>query len=207
MSTGVLEIISDKLGELDKTNKIRVMDYYKGREFLEVEKTTALLSKETFFDEYSSRRELDFYKEIDSSEKIFDEKDNLSNETNIIQFPLNRPLDKYITSKSFHGVVDEIYDNFFKASLVDELNERYVVEIEKSKLHKEDLDLLNVGALFYWNIGKIIDAISQNQQNDSFIRFRRIPVWSEKKIRELNIEVDELSKGLLKETTNESKAG
>ncbi len=51
-----------------------------------------------------------------------------------------------------------------------------VEEILLSEISDEDLQLIDVGAVFYWNIGYQTNP-SGSRTRSSIIRFRRLPVW------------------------------
>ena len=51
-------------------------------------------------------------------------------------------------------------------------------EILKSEISDEDLSYIELGAVFYWNIGYHVDSSGQRRRA-SVIRFRRLPVWKE----------------------------
>jgi hypothetical protein len=56
-----------------------------------------------------------------------------------------------------------------------------IAEIPIEEISSSDHDLLREGAVFYWTIG-YRDSTSGQRERISIIRFRRLPMWTEKEI-------------------------
>lgn len=82
--------------------------------------------------------------------------------------------------QKWEGVIEEIYADCFIARLTDLTygGADEEVELQLSEINQEDMNLLKVGAIFYWSIGH---ELSKGQMRKiSFIRFRRLPPWNPK---------------------------
>jgi hypothetical protein len=77
------------------------------------------------------------------------------------------------------GHVTIINKNTFKAQLTD-LNDPTTYEVgefEISEVPPEDLELLSLGAAFYWSVGQA--NVNGQVEKKSLIRFQRMKPWSE----------------------------
>lgn len=104
---------------------------------------------------------------------------------NIIQLSpkiIPKEQDPFISLQKWEGTVIEINKEFFTARLVNLTckapDEEAEIGIEE--ISHEDVNLLKPGAIFYWNIG--YNDKPSGRLRVSLIRFRRLPVWSEKEI-------------------------
>ncbi len=85
--------------------------------------------------------------------------------------------------QKWRGVVLEVSDESFLARLVDMESPApdEEAEILKREISDEDLQLIEPGAVFYWNIGYQVDPSGQRKRA-SVIRFRRLPIWTPKEL-------------------------
>jgi len=90
--------------------------------------------------------------------------------------------------QKWEGVVLDIQDDVFLARLVDlgGLGPDEEAEIYREEVSRDDLDLLEPGAVFYWNIGYRTSPAGQRTRA-SEIRFRRLPVWTAEEIEAARI--------------------
>lgn len=97
--------------------------------------------------------------------------------------PRTHRQDYFLTLQKWEGVVLEVREDFFLARLVDLTQQSPDEEAEFpiEEVSQEDLDLLQPGAVFYWNIG-YLDKRSGQRTRASVIRFRRLPVWTQEEI-------------------------
>lgn len=86
----------------------------------------------------------------------------------------------FTNSHKWLGLVVSINEKTFQAKLEDSSNQgtHEYGEFEKSDVSKEDLELLTVGAVFYWSVGK--EYRNGQITKESIIRFQRLPNWSVK---------------------------
>jgi len=72
-----------------------------------------------------------------------------------------------------------VFDEYFLARLVDmeSPSPDEEADILKKEISDEDLQLIEPGAVFYWNIGYQVDPSGQRKRA-SVIRFRRLPIWT-----------------------------
>lgn len=143
-----------------------------------------------------------FYKEILSEnssdlEKVVDKDFNPDNELVSkgfhLKFPLQRSIlkiTKYSTSlQKWIGHVLDI-DEFSFTARIDELNRTNDIyetaEFNKSEISSEDLKLLEIGAIFYWNVGYSVE--NGQKKKESIVMFKRDREWSED---DFNLAIDQ----------------
>ena len=85
----------------------------------------------------------------------------------------------------WRGVVLKIYKDCFLGRLVDQDGNSpdEEAEILLSEISDEDLQLIDIGAVFYWSIGYQTNP-SGSRIRSSIIRFRRLPVWRSEELSE-----------------------
>ncbi|NOX62147.1 MAG: hypothetical protein GXP42_09420 [Chloroflexi bacterium] len=90
--------------------------------------------------------------------------------------------DSFKAIQKWEGYVIEVYEDTFLARLIpivgegtDQNAEIYIEEVEPA-----DRVLIEPGAVFYWSIG-YLDKPS-GRHRDSYIRFRRLPAWSQREL-------------------------
>jgi len=115
---------------------------------------------------------------------------NIANNTNqhrdspVVWYPfkLHRQT-RFESLQKWRGVVLEVSDEYFLARLVDMESPApdEEAEILKREISDEDLQLIELGAVFYWNIGYQVDPSGQRKRA-SVIRFRRLPIWMPKEL-------------------------
>jgi hypothetical protein len=74
----------------------------------------------------------------------------------------------------WEGLVEEIFSTYFTARVKSQGNPEEFAEIYTSQISKYDLDLFEVGAVFYWSIG-YHEAVDSQRRKESIIRIRRLP--------------------------------
>ena len=96
-------------------------------------------------------------------------------------FSLRKPsyLKSYFSpSQRWIGQVIKLYETGFTAKLED-INQHDTYEIgefEKKEVSNEDIELLSLGAIFYWSIGYAV--INGQVIKQSLIRFQRVSEWT-----------------------------
>jgi hypothetical protein len=86
--------------------------------------------------------------------------------------------DAFVSLQSWEGIVTRVLEDAFVARLYDKSGKMPVEEAEFPLGDvSEDEDLIQEGAVFYWNIGYMIKP-SRQRIRASIIRFRRLPAWS-----------------------------
>ncbi|MEA1897305.1 MAG: hypothetical protein U9N53_06530 [Bacteroidota bacterium] len=95
----------------------------------------------------------------------------------------SRPLDDFFSLQKYEGIVTEIKENSFWARLINLTNKTYDEEAEfpLEEVTEEDKKLVDLGAIFYWNIGCLVLTGGQ-RIGAQLIRFRRLPTWSKGEI-------------------------
>ncbi len=98
-------------------------------------------------------------------------------------------IDHSISLQKWEGVVKNILKDSFIADLngiplfkynnTVDVNEQ--AEIYKSEIDDNDLELLKIGSIFYWNIGYLNSPSGRKRFSE--IRFKRLPEWTEQDIR------------------------
>lgn len=91
--------------------------------------------------------------------------------------------DTFRALQRWEGVVLECRDESFLARLTDLTEEGPTEEVELSlsDVPREDLDLVELGAVFYWSIG-YRDEVGGGRSRSSTLRFRRLPLWSKQEL-------------------------
>ena len=106
---------------------------------------------------------------------------------------ISRRANYFTSLQKWEGTVLEISKDAFLGRLVDQTNPGADEEAEFSlaEISEEDKELLAPGAVFYWNIG-YNDSPSGQRTRVSVIRFRRLPAWSEREIRDAKQKAEQL---------------
>jgi len=92
------------------------------------------------------------------------------------------------------GIVLSINGDYFTARLTDLIKDAVdeVADFPFDEISDDDRALLEVGAVFYWNIGFRLLPSGQKERS-SLIRFRRLPAWHRTEIQKAYKEADELA--------------
>lgn len=99
-------------------------------------------------------------------------------------FPSKPQQSVFSSLQKWEGVVLQVTLECIIARLVDLTQpgaSEEEAEIPLNELSEEDRDLIQPGAVFYWNIG-YLDSQSGQRTRVSIIRFRRLPAWTRKEI-------------------------
>jgi hypothetical protein len=97
-----------------------------------------------------------------------------------------KPASSFVSLQKWEGVVTEVNDYSFSATLCD-LNEDGAEEIAEfpfEEISADDLNLVKPGGIFSWNIG-YYDHKSGQRYRTSLIRFRRLPAWTKTEIERI----------------------
>lgn len=134
----------------------------------------------------------DYFLSTDDKENYIKEKsivDKLLDQNSVSIFPYkvyamisNGKQVPFETLQKWEGYVTNIKKDSFIATLIDLKNQvpDEEVEIGFEEIAKEDMELVKLGAVFYWNIG--YHERHSGRERSSIIRFRRLPVWSQDEI-------------------------
>lgn len=127
---------------------------------------------------------------VNSTYIDIDDKSNLlqkeTPESPIVWYPFKSQRATLFTSLiKWRGVVLKIYEDCFLCRLVDQDGNSpdEEAEILLSEISDEDLQLIDIGAVFYWSIGYQTNR-SGTRSRSSIIRFRRLPVWKSEELSE-----------------------
>lgn len=105
---------------------------------------------------------------------------------------------RFISLQKWEGYVTEIdvRENTFTAKLIDLLDNRNVeiAEFYLEEVEEEDRKMIELGAVFYWNIGYY--EAPDGRHRTSLIRFRRMPGWREQDIQSAKKIADNISSQL-----------
>lgn len=87
--------------------------------------------------------------------------------------------EKFTSLQKWEGYVIEKKEDSFTARLINRTKDspEEIAEFDLNEVDKEDLNLVESGAVFYWNIG-YLDRKSGGRRRISEIRIRRLPAWS-----------------------------
>ncbi|MEO0250327.1 MAG: hypothetical protein ABIN58_12550 [candidate division WOR-3 bacterium] len=102
----------------------------------------------------------------------------------LVFFPDRRfRQDAFVSLQSWEGTVMRVLNESFAARLVDRSGKTHDEEAEfpLSEVSDDDRELIQEGAVFYWNIGYIIKPSGQKIRA-SIVRFRRLPAWTKSEI-------------------------
>ncbi|MBI5478903.1 MAG: hypothetical protein HY906_08610 [Deltaproteobacteria bacterium] len=106
-----------------------------------------------------------------------------------------RPPSGYQLLQQWEGVVNEVHGHEFTARLRDVVapaNPEKQATFELEQVHREDLALVQQGAVFYWTVGYRIEPHGQKKL-ESLIHFQRLPAWTRSELtraRQLAAEFD-----------------
>ena len=128
----------------------------------------------------SSQTEIDVY-EADSDS--FDINQSFLPPQFPVPFSSHSFTDSFKAIQKWEGYVIEVYEETFLARLVpivgegsDQEAEIYIEEVDPA-----DRVLIAPGSVFYWSIG-YLDKPS-GRHRDSYIRFRRLPAWTQRELK------------------------
>ncbi|TKB67655.1 MAG: hypothetical protein E8D47_03640 [Nitrospira sp.] len=100
-------------------------------------------------------------------------------------FPKALPIqeDHFRSLQSWEGVVETATSEGFTARLWDRAKKSpdQIAEFPIEEVSTADRDLVQPGAIFYWDIGYSEDKTGQRMRA-SLIRLRRLPAWTRKEI-------------------------
>lgn len=103
--------------------------------------------------------------------------------------------DKFLSLQKWEGVVTKVGEDHFSArlmNLTETAQEEEAIFPISEISSDDDLKLLRVGAVFYWNIGYYVRA-KGTRIRSSVIRFRRLPMWTESILKAAQKEADRLN--------------
>lgn len=106
------------------------------------------------------------------------------------------PQAEFQVLQQWEGEVTAISRDRFTAIIRDRTNRSQPdeeVELPVEEVSPDDRALLELGAVFYWNIGRERTAYGQVKRV-SEIRFRRLPMWTKQDLRAIESEAKELRK-------------
>ena len=88
------------------------------------------------------------------------------------------------------NITTKLGDQGFRARLVEVAGPAMEGEFSLEEVSDDDRELVRVGAEFYWNFG-YVERCGQRSR-ESFLRFRRLPAWSQSQIDCAEAEADHL---------------
>lgn len=103
----------------------------------------------------------------------------------MVRGPAVELRDKFISFHKWEGIVTKIRRDSFYAKLTSLFSDDADEEAEFSleEIPADDRPLLQVGSVFYWNVG-YHDSSTGQRSRSSIIRFRRLPVWTKRDIED-----------------------
>jgi hypothetical protein len=103
----------------------------------------------------------------------------------MVRGPAVKLRDKFISFHKWEGIVTKIQGDSFYAKLTSLFSDDPDEEAEFSleEIPADDRPLLQVGSVFYWNVGYHDSSMGQRSRS-SIIRFRRLPVWTKRDIED-----------------------
>lgn len=108
-------------------------------------------------------------------------------------------LDNFVSLQKWEGYVLKVLDDNYilvrLVNLTDPGQPDEEAEIPIQELSFEDHELIEPGAVFYWNIG-YLDRTSGQRERNSVIRFRRLPRWEAEDIEKAKVEAKRIRKKL-----------
>ena len=108
-------------------------------------------------------------------------------------------LDNFVSLQKWEGYVLKVLDDNYilvrLVNLTDPGQPDEEAEIPIQELSFEDHELIEPGAVFYWNIG-YMDRTSGQRERNSVIRFRRLPRWEAEDIEKAKVEAKRIRKKL-----------
>lgn len=102
-----------------------------------------------------------------------------------------------LTFQKWQGIVKNISKETFVAQLTDLLLDvpEEQAEFFRSDIQDDDKELLSEGAVFYWCIGYLISPSNQIRRT-SFLRFQRLPLYSQESIEITARKVKDVQNGI-----------
>jgi hypothetical protein len=105
-----------------------------------------------------------------------------------------RRTSRQIISHHWECTVEAIGEDEFVAtlrSLRDHADSEKEAQIPLDEVSLDDMELLEVGAVFYWTIGYETSPAG-TRRRFSQIKFRRLPAWTKKDLARVDEKADEL---------------
>jgi len=127
---------------------------------------------------------------------FFDQNNALVNQRRVEKAPKVTKVEHFEVLKKFECAVTNIdlENREFTAKVKSlDLSDRqdYEADFDIDEVSDDDLDLLKIGSVFYWHIGRYRNA-QGTKSNVSEITFRRLPTWSKSRISKIGAIVDKL---------------
>lgn len=130
-------------------------------------------------------------------------KNNFQIPSNIISKPTSKYRNYIYNSQNWIGHVIELFDDSFTAKLIDKYDPTTyeIAQFETAEVSDDDIELLKLGAVFYWFVG------FANQDGrvfkQSLVKFKRALDLSVSEFDSIKDKVDELSDTLIWDLTTD----
>ena len=138
---------------------------------------------------------------LDHFSLILESTPSFKKEEPVLKFLTKEQEGHSLTFQKWKGIVKEVLENTFIAHITDlsykEPNDLKVpdekAEFDQTDISNDDKELLSVGAVFYWCIGYTISTSGQHRRT-SFLRFQRLPIYSQETIKKITTKVSAIQK-------------
>lgn len=111
--------------------------------------------------------------------------------------PLAPQLDHFQPLQSWEGIVNSVEKHAFSTTLKDRFKKSpdQVAEFPLEEVSSVDRELVQPGAIFYWDIGYSEDKTGQRIRA-SLIKFRRLPAWTTREIENAKRDASKMRENL-----------
>ncbi len=101
-----------------------------------------------------------------------------------IPVPYRPPFQRFKVLQQWEGCVIEILNDSFVGRIADRTEGETIEEAEfdLEEISDDDRSLVEIGAIFYWNIGYLEKSSGRTRVSE--IRFRRLPAWTQVELEE-----------------------
>ena len=119
---------------------------------------------------------------------------NALKESIVVRNGVEEPVPTTKLLGQWEGYVLSTDGEAFTARLIDTMGNDpdYEAEFEIESISKQDHDLIQAGAVFYWSI-TYFRRVDGNISTMSDIRFRRLPVWTQQELQKAKQKADSIA--------------
>ena len=104
----------------------------------------------------------------------------------VVTLRWSKPKSRLEVLQKFEGTVIDVSEDKYKVEVRDLTSDEFILEegyLHREEISPSDLPLVKQGAIFYWIIGYRTTSSGQRTRV-SWIRFQRLPVWTEAELKD-----------------------
>lgn len=200
ISPNTLELNSSKRTHWVVDNQVSASEKALSPAKINVRSLNAYIKNRACISDLTNKHKVEIYDNksaLDKAENDFSKVNLINSFSDITLIPRNNYLKK---SQRWKCIVVQIEGEVFKARLEDLTSDDddstyEIADFSTEEVSPSDLELLSIGAVFYWSVGYEMNNGQISKQ--SIIRFQRLVKWSEDEFDEAIDRAKTLSENLL----------